>query len=350
MELNARFHSPKHCSNIEPNKTSLINLHKIMSLFTTVDTPPFPFDINHKHKLMFIGSCFADNIGQRFLNYKFNIQINPYGVLYNPASICQCLNAILDNKFDSSKLIQHDEMWHSFLHHSSFSNVDKKTCLFTINEQTGRSYSFIKETDFLFITFGTANVYEYQGNIVSNCHKLPSKSFTRRRLGINEIVETVTNTIHKLQNINSKLKIIYTVSPVRYAKDSMHENSLSKAALHLAIEQLCQLKNSYYYPAYEIIIDELRDYRFFAEDMAHPNNTAVSILWERLNNSFFTPDTQTLCKQIQNIISASQHRPFNKETGAYQQFLSSMLKKALDLQSRHSELDLTQEITYFSKK
>lgn len=318
-----------------------------MRLQTIIDTPSSPFSISHKDQLAFVGSCFAHNIGLKFTQNKFNTLSNPFGVLYNPMSVCECLNTIISNTYNEDKLINNNDIWHSFSHHSTFSNVDKQACLKGINDGINEAHTHLKETDTLFVTFGTAQVFEKDNNIVSNCHKLPAKTFTRRRLSVNEIVDKVNDTISTLKILNPKIRIIFTVSPVRYAKDGMHENSLSKSTLLLAIVQLCQRDDCYYFPAYEIILDELRDYRFFADDMTHPNQLAIDYVWEKMENTYFKQATLLLNKQISNVITAANHRPFNTDPSAHQQFLANMHKKASDLQSEHPEIDLSDELGYF---
>jgi len=321
-----------------------------MQLQTNVDILPFPFDITHHDKITFIGSCFANNMGQKFTSNKFESLINPYGVLYNPASISQCIDSILSDHFDETQMIEHEGIWHSFSHHGSFSNTDKKSCLEHINTQRLKAKQHLLQSDILFLTFGSAHIFEYQGRVVSNCHKLPSKTFTRRRLSVQDIVHTIEGSLAALRQQNPKLKVIFTVSPVRYPKDGMSANSLSKASLLLAIEELCQNEANHYFPAYEIVMDELRDYRFFTEDMIHPNNTAIDYIWEKLEKSCFNSSTLQLCKQIAKITKAAQHRPLNTKTEAHLQFLESMYQKASDLQSKHREIDLSAEIAYFQKK
>lgn len=321
-----------------------------MQLHTPVDTPSFPFEMTHHDKITFVGSCFADNMGQKFAHYKFNSLINPYGVLYNPASVSQCLNSLLSKCFDDNQLIKHEKLWHSFAHHGSFSNTDKDTCLAHINTQHANAKTHLLSSEYLFLTFGTAHIFEYNGDVVSNCHKLPSQAFTHRRLSVDEIVATIKSSIIALRQKNPTVKIIFTLSPVRYPKDGMHANSLSKATLLLALEKLCQMEDCFYFPAYEIIMDELRDYRFYAEDMTHPNPTAINYLWERLESYCFNTATLQLNKHINKLIIATQHRPFNTQPEAHQQFLKSMHSKASDLQTKHPELDLSAEIAYFSKK
>ncbi len=321
-----------------------------MQLQTIVDIPTFPFNISYKDKLTFIGSCFADNIGTKFKTAKFNTLINPFGVLYNPASVLMCLNVIVSNTFDEEKMITHNDIWHSLLHHGSFSKTSKNEALQNIKNSLNVAHAFIKNTDYLFLTFGTAHVFEYEGEIVANCHKLPAKTFTRRRLSVDEIVEKLSAGMAALKEINPDIKIILSLSPVRYPKDGMHTNSLSKATLLLAIEQLCEMESCFYFPAYEIVLDELRDYRFFAEDMTHPNTTAINYVWEKIEQAFLSNSTIQLKQQINKIVTASLHRPFNTDPAAHHHFLTAMHKKASNLQQQHPEIDLSAELEYFSTK
>lgn len=320
-----------------------------MQLQTLVDLPSYPFSISHQDKLSFIGSCFADNMGQKFSLRKFNSLINPYGTLYNPASVAQCIVSILNDDFDESQIIEYDGIWHSFSHHGSFSNTDKKACIEKIMKQKRIAKEHLIKSNYLFLTFGTAHIFEYDEQVVSNCHKLPAKAFTRRRLSIKEISDKVGTALSALRQENPEIKVILTLSPVRYAKDGMHTNSLSKATLLLAIEKLCQKEDYYYFPAYEIVIDELRDYRFYSEDMAHVSPIGINYLWEKIEKCYFSEQTLQLNKQINKLVNATEHRPFNTKPEAHQQFLLTMLKKASDLQSKHPELDLSEEIAYFSK-
>ena len=321
-----------------------------MHLQTTVDIPSYPFDINYQQRMLFIGSCFADNMGKKFSENKFHTLLNPFGVLYNPASIQLALDAIIKESFDSTLMIKHNELWHSFLHHGSFSNTSREQVLDKINSGIATAHSYLQETDLIFITLGTAQVYEYQGNIVANCHKIPAKAFTRRRLSVAEIVERLSQSIHQLKSLKPDIKIVLSVSPVRYPKDGMHLNSLSKASLLLATEDLCQIENCYYFPAYEIVMDELRDYRFFAEDLTHPNQLCINYLWESIEKTFFSRATLQLKQKLQAIVAARQHRPLNTQPAAHKQFLSAMYTKASNLQKQHPEIDLSEELKYFSTK
>ncbi len=321
-----------------------------MQLQTTVQLPTYPFEINHQHKITCIGSCFADNMGQKFRDNKFDTLINPFGVLYNPLSVFNCIDNLTRQDYDEDQLIYHDGLWHSFSHHGRFSNKNKETLLQEINDTLIEGHQHLKESDYLFITLGTAQIFEYHDKVVSNCHKIPASQFKRRRLTVEEIVKKTRPIISQLKTINPALTIIFTVSPVRYIKDGLNENSLSKATLHLATEEITRhTDNAYYLPAYEIINDELRDYRYFAEDMTHPSPLAIEYLWDKLSKQLFTPATQNINKQVLKLVQASQHRPFNINPEAHKKFLSNMLKKASDLQKQHPELNLEKEINYFSK-
>ena len=320
-----------------------------MQLSTPVEFPRLPFDLHHKQNLCFIGSCFAENVSHKFVEHKFPTLSNPFGVLYNPTSLANCINDIIDKKFDESQMINHDGLWHSFAHHGSFSKTNKEEVIHEIKQSIEAAHLWLKQTDVLFITFGTASVFEYKNRVVSNCHKLPAKAFARRRLSVSEIIETFGESLKKLRAFNPNLKVILTVSPVRYTKDGLHNNSLNKASLHLATESLiAQHDDCYYLPVYEFVIDELRDYRFFAQDMSHPSSVSVDYLWERISTHYFSPQTDALNKQIIKLIKAHQHRPLHSQPDTHNQFKAKMLHKASDLQKQHPELDLTQEISYFS--
>ena len=322
-----------------------------MQLTTPVEFPLLPFDLNHQQRFCFIGSCFAENVSRKFSEHKFHTMSNPFGVLYNPLSLCSCINDLVQQRFDESQMIQHDGLWHSFSHHGSFFTLKKKDLIKNIKQSITLGHQSLKEADVLFLTLGTASVFEYNQQVVSNCHKLPAKAFERRRLSVNEIVQTFGESLEKLKELNPKLQIVFTLSPVRYTKDGLHDNSLNKAALLLAVDELLsKISDIYYLPIYECVIDELRDYRFFADDMAHPNALAVDYVWEKLENAYFSSQTKALNKQVIKLTKAFNHRPLNTNPEAHLHFKEAMFRKASDLQRQHPELDLAQEISYFSRK
>jgi len=268
------------------------------------------FRVDYETSMLFVGSCFSDNIGGLLQRLKFPVMLNPFGVLYNPVSIARSISFIVKKTMmEEDSLIFHNNLWHSFNFHGSFSGVDKREVLQRCNDSILRSYDYLKNAQYLFVTFGTAWVFELARNnqIVSNCHKLPSKEFNRYRLSVATIVSVWSNLILLLQEFNPKLKIIFTVSPVRHLKDGARENQLSKSTLMLAIDEIIKLYTEAqvaYFPAYEIVNDELRDYRFYASDMVHVSDLGVQFIFERFKESFLSPSTVECVKDIESIVAA----------------------------------------------
>ena len=298
------------------------------------------------------GSCFVENIGEKLQKSKFQTLINPFGILYNPASIHASLVRILEKKlFSENELFEHEGVWKSFSHHSRFAELSPQAFLNNTNKKLEETCEFLQTTDFLIITFGTSWIYRLKesGEVVSNCHKLPGSYFIREKLSPEAIVATYTEVIRNLLQIRPEISIIFTVSPIRHWKDGAHENQLSKATLLLAIEQLQLLfpDNIIYFPAYEIVLDELRDYRFYAEDMIHPNETAISYIWERFSGCFFSKETEKQLFEIEKLNSATQHRPFNSQSKAFQEFIRKNLKLLEDMEKKYTELDFRKERIYF---
>lgn len=324
-----------------------------MNFHLNLQIPEFAQKIKYADKLLLIGSCFAENIGERLEHYKFNTNINPNGVLFNPASIAVALRRIINNKkTEENELFFANEVWNSWEYHSRFSNTDKATCLSDINTSISTSSEFIKQGDWLFITFGSAFVYKHNSNgmLVGNCHKAPQKEFTKQLLTVAEIVNDYTLLIQQLKAKNSKLKIVFTVSPVRYIRDGVVENNLSKARLIEAVHELVQQNiDSFYFPAYELVIDDLRDYRFYKSDLVHPNEQAIEYVFEKLIKTAFEEDTKVLFEKIKDIITAKDHLPFNTNTNAYKQFQKTYLKRCKQIQQEHTFLDLADEISFFVK-
>lgn len=318
---------------------------------TTFKIPPFPFNLSHKDKIFSVGSCFAENIGSKLAENKFQILLNPFGILYNPSSIAQALARILNNeKITDRDSIQHNDLWHSRLHHTRFSQADKSTFLKDINANLNEANTFLKTTNRLLLTLGTAFVWEEKetGIIVANCHKRPQKLFTRRRLSIEEIQGNLLVILRKIKSQNTDLQVIMTVSPVRHTNDGFIENQRSKAALILAIDELCQAENFiHYFPAYELVQDDLRDYRFYTKDMLHPNEVAVNYIWEHFKDTLFTTQTEEISKEIKKMKARAAHRPFQIKSIAHQTFLQSNLNKIEVLEKRFDFLDFTKERQIF---
>ena len=314
---------------------------------TIVTVQPSSKQIDYDSKVLFTGSCFTENVGNKLRYYKFNTIVNPFGILYNPVSVSNSLKSIIEKKiFRKEDLFFHNNLWNSFYHHSRFSHPDQSICLEQINNQVEQAYSLLKEADFLFITFGTAWIYELAdtGDIVSNCHKLPASKFNRRRLDTQEIIDLYKNLFQELLSFNPKLNICFTVSPVRHWKDGAVENQLSKAILITAIHAIKdKMKQINYFPAYEILMDDLRDYRFYNEDMLHPNPTAIEYVWKQFKNVFINANCNEIMDQIGKIRQGLAHKPFNPQGPNHQQFLFRLLSDIEALEKLNPALDFTEE-------
>ncbi|GAB4262684.1 MAG: GSCFA domain-containing protein [Saprospiraceae bacterium] len=310
--------------------------------------------IDHQSPLLCVGSCFAEEMGSRLKRLKFPVFLNPCGIVYNPLSISRCLEFLLQEKqFEQKDLFEHDGLWHSFDHHGSFSAADAHTVLNKINQSIRAGSAFLRSAKVLVLTLGTAHVFRLKSNfrIVANCHKLPGQQFERLRLQVPEIVSALGNTISALQELNPGLKIILTVSPVRHLRDGLVENNRSKAALLLAVDQLCSdFSKVHYFPAYELLIDDLRDYRFFAEDLSHPNRLALDYIWQRLTDTYFSPATKQLCEEIESLKRAGEHRPFHPASEKHRQFLRQQAEKCRQLAERNPHLDFSEELNYFERE
>ena len=321
---------------------------------TEVDIPVFKWKTGYEKQNIFLGSCFTENIGNRMAALNYKADINPFGILYNPVSVAHALDFLLQKKqFEATDLIQQDGLWHSFYHHSRFSSADAGQALKNINERMETSSQLLRKSDFLFITFGTAWVYEYlpTRQTVSNCHKIPAKNFRRFRLTVDEISERYYEIIRKIWNVNPGIKIIFTVSPIRHWKDGAVENQRSKATLVLAVDKILKKRNKEncgYFPAYEIVMDELRDYRFYNEDMIHLTDVAVKHIWEKFQTSLIDEKSKKTSGEIQKITNAVNHKPFNKFTKENFGFLKQYVTKVQMLQKEKPYLNLALEEQYFS--
>lgn len=326
---------------------------EIHNFRTNLIVPKSVDKITHQTNLMSIGSCFSEHIGERLLNYKFPIVINPHGILFNPISIADSLTQIIHNQqFIGSDIFYHNHRWQSFFHHGRFAKADKKDCLNTINQSIEIAHQQLQNLDFLILTFGTANVFEYKknGQIVANCHKVPSTEFERKRLKIEEITTAFEPIFNELKILNPNLKIILTVSPVRHIRDGLVENQRSKSTLLLAVDDLVKSYDFItYFPSYELIIDDLRDYRFYKEDMIHPSKVAIDYVWNNFENAFFSVQTQQINQQIRKIIQAKNHRPFDENSENYQLFLRKQIDKINNLQQQYPFLNFAEDLKWFEK-
>lgn len=304
--------------------------------------------ISHNHSMMSIGSCFSENIGERLEQHKFPISINPFGILFNPISIYQALKLIDENhQFTEKDIFHHNGKWHSFLHHGKFSNIDKSACLNQINTEMKIANEKLKTVNYLIITFGTANVFEHieTEQIVANCHKLPNQDFDRKRLSVEAITKSFFELLKQLKKGNPKLQVIFTVSPVRHIRDGLVENQRSKSTLLLAIDELTKkLDFTTYFPSYELVIDDLRDYRFYKEDMIHPSKVAIDYIWNAFSTCYFEERTQQANQQIHKLIQAKNHRVENPNSAEYQLFIKNQIKKIEQLQQQYKWIDFEKEL------
>ena len=319
------------------------------SFRTEIKQPKVEYAISHKNSILLMGSCFAENIGQKLSGYKFATHINPFGILFNPLSISQSLNILTDNfLFEESDLLLHKNEWISFSHHGRFSHSDKKECLKNINEKLLESRAFLQKADLLILTLGTAVSYRYKGNIVANCHKIPQKEFQKQILSVGDIVSALGNSIEKIKFVNKDLRILFTVSPIRYIKNDMTENALSKAQLLVATHELLSgIENSDYFPAYEIMMDDLRDYRFYNQDMLHPSPLAIDYIWNKFSHRFFDKETTQQNALINELILAKNHRLKNPFSAESKRFKEEQLEKIRKIQTHYPQLDFEEEIKYF---
>ena len=318
-----------------------------MEFRTKIDIPKYSFGISHNDRCLFIGSCFAENIGNKLTATKIPTSVNPTGILYNPISIRESiLNALSTKKYVNDDIFISGGTWNCFDFHSRFSNVDKNTCIKSLNSASQMLKQEIETDDIMFVTFGTAFIYELaeNGRIVCNCHKQPEKNFNRRLLNVSEIVESWSECIKKIEAANPKLRIVFTVSPIRHWRDGAHQNQISKSTLHLAICELnARFGNTFYFPAYEIMMDELRDYRFYAADMVHPSETAVQYIWERFGEAFFSEHTKSAIARIGKITAAANHRPLNPQSDEYKKFCIRMLDEIEKVKAEFEGIDFSKE-------
>lgn len=302
-----------------------------MEFRTKIDIPASETPITHRSRILMFGSCFIENMGKLLIDNKFNVNLNPFGILYNPQSISQAIRFLLTGKrFTEEDIYEYKGAFHSPWHHGAFSDTDKDRCLNKINNSLDKAENDLKNADILIITFGTSYVFRSKdtGVVVGNCHKLPANHFDRYRLDIDTITQYWNKLIKELKEVNPSLRILFTVSPIRHLKDGAHDNQLSKSTLLLAIDKLIQTNpDTSYFPSYEIVLDELRDYRFYKEDMTHPSATAIKYIWERFSETYFDEKTLKAMNEWQKIFLAIRHKPSNAQSDEYKDFLRQTLLK-----------------------
>ena len=321
-----------------------------MQLTTPTHITPLQPALRHSDRVVVMGSCFAEHIGARLSEMKWRTVVNPFGVLYNPLSIAEALGQLVSTRpytVEELTLYPHGG-WSTWMHHSRYAHPDKVTALQLINESFATGSRMLAQADMLIVTLGTAWVYRLNetGQVVGNCHKVPERAFTRQRLTVEETVEAMAIVLAQLWEVNPMLRLIVTVSPVRHLKDTLHGNQLSKATLLLAVDELCRRfpDRVHYFPAYEIVMDELRDYRFYADDMAHPSPQAVEYVWERFVEHMTHREAQGFMTQWNKVVRALAHRPFRPEGEEYKEFVHQNISKIMELKEKYPYIEVETEI------
>ena len=311
-----------------------------MKLITEVKLPEYSFRIDHRSSSLFMGSCFTENIGSLLERSMFPVCINPFGVTYNPASVARQLKALmLKEAYLPEDLEQYDGRWFSFDHYTGFSSPDQQKCLDGINHAFLNAKKELKQAHLLVITWGTSWVYKYKqtGSEVCNCHKIPATEFSRTRLSVKEIIKRYNNLLPQLFSHNPELKILFTVSPVRHWKDGAHGNQLSKASLLLAAESLEQQypEKIFYFPSYEITMDEMRDYRYYADDMLHLNSLGIRYIWEKFLRVLISGESQQIMNDLESLIRMEEHRSLDAGGEAHKHTLQKQDEKRMVLQKKY---------------
>ena len=327
-----------------------------MKFKLTLEAKPSKYPIEYGDKLMLIGSCFTENIGAKFKSHLFEIFENPYGILFNPVSVTNTLTEIMDlRKYNTDDLFQHNELWHSWSHHSRFSAIKQEDALENINRNILDAHHFLKSANRLVITLGSAWLYHLtneaplgKGQVVANNHKGPINWFFKSLMQPNELLESLHALVTRLQIFNPNLQIVFTISPVRHLREGLIENNRSKAVLIHAVHELVSQSNQVdYFPAYEYVTDDLRDYRFYAEDLVHPNFAASGYVWDKLVETYMDHKTQAIMKQIAELQLAMNHKPFFTGSVEHQKFLQSCILKTETLMAAYPTLSLQDHLAFF---
>jgi GSCFA family len=310
-----------------------------MNFTTQIPLSKSPNPIDYHSKIITMGSCFAANMGAKFDYFKFQHTTNPFGIIFNPVSIAKLVSRVVNQHlFTEKNIFFYHENWHCYEVHSELSNPNKKLCLAGLNELVLLTHKQIQEATHFIITLGTSWVYRHieTSEIVSNCHKVPQKKFTKELLSIAEIEKSLEQITTEIQTLNPNCHFIFTISPVRHIKDGFVENQQSKAHLISAIHSsIFRLPTSSYFPSYEIMMDELRDYRFYAEDMLHPSQVAVNYIWERFSETIISGESHSIMQEVETIQKGLAHRPFNPNSQSHQDFLLQLNQKISQFEEKY---------------
>ena len=297
--------------------------------------------IDYNSKIVSFGSCFAENMGDKLLYYKFQTQVNPFGIIFNPFSIEKLIErVVLQRYFTKDDIFFFNERWHCYEVHSELSDADAEVVLSKLNQILSDTQKQLQQATHIIITYGTSWVYRHieTNAIVANCHKVPQKQFSKELLSIDSIQKSIQNTVSLIATLNPKCNFIFTVSPVRHLKDGFVENQVSKAHLIAAIYATTNTKQQTlnYFPSYEIMMDELRDYRFYADDMMHPSSMAIDYIWERFAATQIDASAITTMELVQTIQKGLAHRPFNPNSESHQKFEANLKEKIATLEAQYS--------------
>ncbi len=323
-----------------------------MKFRTELSIPPSPHPINHTDAILMLGSCFSQHIGARLQKYKFNCISNPFGTVFNPVSIARLLEYVCaGQEIDKGSLQWSQGLWVHPDFHSSLCDVDADKATEKINQAIVSTRAVLPHLKYIFITFGTTFAYRQKttGQIVANCHKIAPESFIKVKLDVGEAYATFATSLDKIKAINPDVHVVCTVSPVRHIKDGIIENSRSKATLISMVEMLAERRNdTSYFPAYEWMMDDLRDYRFYDADLIHPGENAVDYIWEKFSAHYFAPETLSVMQDINQILLSCQHRPFNPASEEYKKFCSAALQHIQRVGEKHPYLNLQENIDWFA--
>jgi len=327
-----------------------------MKFRTEVEIPEFKKKLSYRQQSLMVGSCFAENIGVYLRERGLPVIVNPFGILYNPFSIANCLEMLMiQKKFTADDLFCSNGLYNSFSHHSRFSGTGVDAVLEQMNFGASEASGYLKNGSHLFITFGTAWVFQYKqsGKVVSNCHKLPATNFNHNRLSVDQITDIWIPLIEQIKSLNPEIRLIFTVSPIRHLKDGAHANQISKSTLLLAIETLITFFGNElisYFPSYEIQLDELRDYRFYARDMAHPGEMALEYIREKFVKAILDSEAQVIINEFEKLIQALNHKPFNFNEPAYITFVQTQIGRIEQLQTKYPFIDFHPMLKKFDEK
>lgn len=335
---------------------SLIAYSEIMQFRAEFFPRSFSRKINHTDQLMLIGSCFTEQIGAKLAWHKFRMMENPHGIVFNPVSILKAIETYVSMRiYTEQDLFLYNDVWGSWDHHTRFSSIDAGATLDKINNSISDAHSWLKKTRWVFITLGSAFVYERKeitpdaqySEVVANCHKIPTDKFNRRLMNAAEVEEVLIRIVDAIRHFNPDCKIVFTISPVRHLREGFIENNRSKSSLIQAVHTVTNDNSVFYFPAYELVIDDLRDYRFFAEDLAHPNYAATNYVWEKFVEACIDDSSRDLMKSVSTIMMARSHKAFNPQSMQHKQFLKANLQKIDELVAHHSHLDFSDERRFF---